>query len=63
MLNKAYWPLYGQMKIIDEINEYDICADKFCPEKIGIYFSYIFLIVYMIAANILLINLLIAMFR
>ncbi len=61
MLDKAYWPLYGQMNILDEIN----CSgnEGECPEESGIFFSYIALMVYMVWANVLLLNLLIAMFR
>ena len=62
LIDKAYWPLYGQMSILDEINEH--CSDDgSCPEKTGIYFSYVALMIYMLVANVLLLNLLIAMFR
>ena len=53
------------MKILDEINDcpkYD-SDDDTCPETSGIAFSYVALMIYMIIANVLLINLLIAMFR
>ena len=50
------------MKILDELNECSI-SDDACPETSGKVFSYIALMIYMIIANVLLINLLIAMFR
>ena len=64
ILNKAYWPIYGEMKILDELSE---CHKKhpedICPETSGVAFSFIALMLYMVIANVLLINLLIAMFR
>lgn len=59
IINKAYWPIYGEMKILEEIT--DECND--CPDIFGKYYSFIALMVYMTIANVLLINLLIAMFR
>lgn len=65
LVNKAYWPIYGEMQILEEINDRDRCLkeneDK-CPTESGTYYSYIALIAYMVIANVLLINLLIAMF-
>lgn len=64
LINKAYWPIYGDMKILDEINENEECKkDSSCPEPSGAYFSFVALMIYMVVANVLLINLLIAMFR
>ena len=65
IIDKAYWPIYGEMKILDELNpDYDTCSkDGSCPQKSGVALGYIYLMVYMIIANVLLINLLIAMFR
>lgn len=65
LINKAYWPIYGEMQILEEIMERDDCLkeDKGdCPTQSGTYYSYIALIGYMVIANVLLINLLIAMF-
>ena len=53
------------MRILDGlINRDDICSkdESKCPDLAGTYFSYIALIIYIVIANILLINLLIAMF-
>jgi hypothetical protein len=65
IINKAYWPIYGEMKIFDEDLENDDCksSEQGCPENAGVVFSYILLMFYMLIANVLLINLLIAMFR
>ena len=64
ILNKAYWPIFGEMKIFEEFND-EKCneTENGCPEQTGIDFSYIALLIYMMIANVLLINLLIAMFR
>lgn len=70
ILDKAYWPIYGEMKILDEMDRCaGMSADSMndssslpCPETSGIAFSFIALMVYMVIANVLLINLLIAMF-
>jgi transient receptor potential cation channel subfamily M protein 2 len=64
IINKAYWPIYGDMKIFDDLDN-ENCANnpEGCPEPTGVIFSYIALMIYMAIANLLLINLLIAMFR
>ncbi len=74
IIHKAYWPIYGEMKILEEDLTYCMsgdsgtnhgCSDE-NPNAIsqdGFVFSFVALMVYMILANVLLINLLIAMFR
>lgn len=65
LINKAYWPIYGEMQILEEITmdrEKCLNEEEKCPTQSGTYYSFIVLIVYMIIANVLLINLLIAMF-
>ncbi len=63
LIDKAYWPIYGEMKILDEMNDKKTCLlTGKCPEPSGIVFSYILLMIYMILVNVLLLNLLIAMF-
>jgi hypothetical protein len=53
------------MKLLDEINvKSENCVeDKNCPDPYGAIFCYIALMFYMVIANVLLLNLLIAMFR
>jgi hypothetical protein len=54
------------MKILDNLDSKECANDNSlsdCPEQSGIAFSYIALMIYMVIANVLLINLLIAMFR
>ena len=65
IIDKAYWPIYGEMNILDELNDNgETCLEKSrCPEASGKYYSFGALMIYMIVANVLLINLLIAMFR
>ena len=66
IVNKAYWPIYGEMKILEEIEiDRETCSesDDGCPDQIGSIYSFVALMIYMIVANVLLINLLIAMFR
>ena len=64
IINKAYWPIYGEMKIFDEFNN-ENCdqTEEGCPDIFGVEFSYFALMAYMMIANVLLVNLLIAMFR
>ena len=63
LVNKAYWPIYGEMKILEEITEEKKCTiEDPCPETAGVYYSYIALMIYMVVGNVLLLNLLIAMF-
>ena len=65
IIDIAYWPIYGEMKVLDKINEqYDeIKDDSYYSETITIVSSYAGLMAYMILVNVLLVNLLIAMFR
>jgi hypothetical protein len=74
LIQKAYCPIYGDMRILEEIDllDDDKCLsgsvngtslDKSCPQTSGSYFSLILLVVYVVIANVLLLNLLIAMFR
>lgn len=63
VINKAYWTIYGDLRILNEIST-DSCVGKVdCPKYSGILFTYFALIIYVIVANVLLINLLIAIFR
>ncbi len=53
------------MKILDDHINRECKADdtEECPDPTGVKFSFVALMVYMVIANVLLINLLIAMFR
>ena len=52
------------MRILEEIYDEEACSkENACPEPSGVTFSYIGLMLYMIIVNVLLLNLLIAMFR
>jgi hypothetical protein len=67
MIYKAYFPIFGEMSILDDFEKSDQCSNnndshESCPQKSGVVFSFYILIFYMIIANVLLINLLIAMF-
>lgn len=65
LIDKAYWPIFGELGILDELS-LDDCEPSetvTCPEKSGVVYSYIVLMLYIIIANVVLINLLIAMFR
>ncbi len=64
IIHKGYWPIYGEMKIFDDF-EKENCNENqgSCTQSIGVEFSYIALMIYMLIANFLVIDLLIAMFR
>jgi hypothetical protein len=70
IVNKAYWPIYGTIKVMEDFDKINfVCKDdkdgNYCPEdmeKFGAVYSFILLMGYMIIANVLLVNLLIAMF-
>jgi hypothetical protein len=66
IINKAYWPIYGEMKLLEELEvDEEVCSasEDGCPDYVGSAYSFLALMVYMVVANVLLINLLIAMFR
>lgn len=64
VIHKAYWPIYGEIMILEEDITFDCDKNKTnCPESVGVVFSFFSLMIYMVIANVLLINLLIAMFR
>ncbi len=65
IIDYAYWPIFGEISILDDLNEIDCnqtgIFDHVCSAQV--HFSYILVMFYMILANVLLVNLLIAMFR
>ena len=64
----AYWPIYGEMGILETIKK-EPCVEgatdnqEKCLDSTIQVSSFVLLMVYMVIANVLLINLLIAMFR
>ena len=50
LIDKAYWPIYGEMKILDELEDKEDSCSKGepCAEPSGVAFSYIFLMLYMV---------------
>jgi transient receptor potential cation channel subfamily M protein 1 len=58
IIEKSYWPIYGEIKLLDEINEpNETCFnEKRCHDPIGATFSYLALMIYMILANVLLLE-------
>ena len=62
ILNSVYWPLYGEMNILESIESTN-CTDDDGLCQVSKASSYILLMIYMIIASVLLLNLLIAMFR
>jgi hypothetical protein len=66
LINKAYWPIYGTMMLLDamqknEIN-YDCIGEPSCASKIGVGYNFVLLMIYMVIIYVLLFNLLIAVF-
>lgn len=47
-INNAYWPLYGEINILDEIQDKCSEDENSCPTKSGKFFSFILLVPYMI---------------
>ncbi|RNA22704.1 transient receptor potential cation channel trpm isoform X4 [Brachionus plicatilis] len=64
ILTKGYWPIYGTIKILEDFDKFfsNCTQQSDCPDPHGMVYSYLALIVYMVLANVLLVNLLIAMF-
>jgi hypothetical protein len=64
-----YWPIYGELKVLDEINNktilYHSCSvnDESCIDFYSYGFIYFLFMIYMMIGNVLLLNLIIAMFR
>ena len=61
IINFAYWPVFGTIRLFDELDKIN-CEGPSCPEKSGVVLSIILTMIYMVLTNILLVNLLIAMF-
>lgn len=63
LLDFSYWTIYGDITFKGALTMSLKGCQKDCPTKSGLAFTYVTTIIYMVTANILLINLLIAMFR
>ena len=67
IFNNAYWPIYGQINLLEDLKFGNCSIEKSIiecsSEKASKIFSYGLLMIYMIIASVLLLNLLIAMFR
>lgn len=49
IINKAYWPIYGEIKILEDFDKYCTATNtSSCPKPSGKYYSFTALIVYMI---------------
>ena len=62
ILDIAYWPIYGEIKVLEMIQN-DTCVGSECLDSLSYGFSYMLVMVYMFMSSVLLLNLLIAMFR
>ena len=67
IIHVAYWPIFGEISILEAIHN-ETCIESGsteppCLDTFTYTSTYILLMVYMVIANVLLINLLIAMFR
>jgi hypothetical protein len=64
VINKGYWSIFGDFRILNELVLEPNCAERTDCYKhhTGTYFTFFTLMVYCVLANVLLINLLIAMF-
>jgi hypothetical protein len=65
IVNHAYWPIFGDIGLLESFNDESFeCEDENdCPDTIDASYSFVMLMIYMIIANVLLVNVLIAMFR
>ncbi len=61
ILNITYWPIYGEIKILDDLTEKINGFDGLLVSRYIV--SFFILIIYVALASILLINILIAIFR
>ena len=63
-INVAYWPIYGELQVLDDIKNQSCSAkDEPCIDDFSYGFIYVLLMIYMIFGHVLLLNLIIAMFR
>lgn len=53
IINKAYWPIYGEIKLLEDLDKNCTDTDASCPKLSGKYYSFMALIVYMIIGKVL----------
>ena len=64
VIDVAYWPIYGQLTVLDDINNQTCISKKEpCIDHVSYTFIYLVLMLYMIIGHVFLLNLIIAMFR
>jgi hypothetical protein len=67
VINKGYWSIFGDFRLSNEFILDPACSKRgdcdLYPQHAGTYFTFFSFMVYCVIANVLLINLLIAMFR
>lgn len=65
ILNVAYWPMFGELGVLGVINNEECGGENqpTCLDPLTGVTGFILLMIYMIVANVLLLNLLIALFR
>ncbi len=56
LIELAYWPIYGEMTLTDVLRDGEFTSES-------VFFSYFSTIIYVCIVNVLLLNLLIAIFR
>jgi transient receptor potential cation channel subfamily M member 2 len=64
IFNIAYWPIYGELALLETLND-EACKNGTlddCASRSSVITGYFILMIYMIIANVLLLNILIAMF-
>lgn len=62
IFNNAYWSIYGQLDVVEEMNKCYENPEEKCDNEIPLIISYGVLMLYMGISSVLLLNLLIAMF-
>ena len=61
ILEKAYWPFYGEIPVLDDIR--NAINRSTIEEQLSGYAAFLLLVIYMGFSSLLLVNIVIAMFR
>lgn len=50
VVTKAYWPIYGTIKILDDFDRFqaNCSAHEDCPDDFAFSYSYLLLMIYMV---------------